>query len=138
MPVGHWNIVFGWVWMNLGFLSGLLMGLKVEQFGLNFQATGPTWMDGYDSIPRRLLRLGHIAFLMLPLLNIVYGQFIDGANLPAIYKVTGSYAMIFGAIGVPILCMAAAFYRPVKILLGIPASAVLLANLIIAWGYAQR
>lgn len=137
MAIGHWNIVFGWTWMNLGFITGLLMGLKAEQFGLTVKE-GPTWMDGYSSVPRRLIRLGHVAFLMLPLLNIVYGQFLDGANLPLPWKQTGSYAMIFGAIGVPILCMTAAFFRPLKLLLGIPASAVLLGNLIMAWGYLPR
>ena len=137
-PIGHTNIVFGWLWMNLGFLTGLLLGLKVEQFGLNTLLTGPTWLDGYDSVPRRLLRLGHIAFLMLALLNVVYGLFIDGSALSHGLKVVGSAAMIFGAIGVPILCIAAAFHRPVKVFLGIPATAVLIGNLLIAWGYVAR
>ena len=137
-PIGHNNIVFGWLWMNLGFITGLLLGLKVEQFGLNTLATGPTWLDGYDSVSRRLLRLGHVAFLMLQLLNILYGLFIDGAALSPGLKMAGSAAMIFGAIGVPILCIAAAFYRPVKIFLGIPATAVLIGNLLIAWGYVVR
>ena len=137
MPIGHWNIVFGWIWMNLGFISGLLLGLKVEQFGVTAQE-GPIWMGGYSSVPRRLMRLGHVAFLMLPLLNIVYGQFIDGAHLTMEWKLVGSYAMIVGAIGVPLLCMTAAFFRPAKLLLGLPASALLLGNLIIAWGYAVR
>lgn len=133
--IGHLNVVFGWVCMNFGFLTGLLMGAKVEQFGLNTLKEGPTWMNGYDSVPRRLLRLGHIAFIMLPLLNILYGTHIDATPLTEMWKRIGSYAMIFGGIGVPVLCLAAAYYRPVKILLGLPATAVLVGNLIIAWGY---
>jgi hypothetical protein len=138
LAIGKLNIVFGWVWMNMGFITGLLMGLKAEQFGLNTQREGPTWLDGYGSVPRRLIRLGHVAFIMLPVLNILYGQFIDGANLPHAWKVAGSTSMIVGAVGVPLLCMGAAFYRPLKIFLGLPASAVLLGNLIIAAGYALR
>lgn len=137
-PVGSLNIVFGWVWMNMGFITGLLMGLKAEQFGLNLQKEGPTWLDGYSSVPRRLIRLGHVAFIMLPVLNILYGQYIDAAALSMTWKTAGSYAMIFGGVGVPLLCFTAAFYRPAKILLGLPASAVLLGNLIIASGYALR
>lgn len=136
--IGDLNIVFGWLWMNMGFITGLLMGLKAEQFGLNTLKEGPTWLDGYGSIPRRLIRLGHVAFIMLPVLNILYGQFIDGAALSHAWKLTGSYAMIAGAVGIPLLCFGAAFYRPLKILLGLPASAILLGNLIIATGYALK
>jgi hypothetical protein len=138
LTIGKINIVFGWVWMNMGFITGLLMGLKAEQFGLNTLREGPTWLDGYGSVPRRLIRLGHVAFIMLPVLNILYGQFIDAAALDLVWKRVGSSAMIAGAVGVPLLCFGAAVYRPLKILLGLPASAILLGNLIIAVGYAFR
>lgn len=137
-PVGNLNIVFGWVWMNMGFITGMLMGLKAEQFGLNTLKEGPTWLDGYSSVPRRLIRLGHVAFIMLPVLNILFGQYIDGAALDQGWKTFGSYSMIAGAVGIPLLCFGAAFYRPVKILLGLPASAILIGNLIIATGYALK
>lgn len=136
--VGHLNIAFGWAWMTLGFVSGMLMGLRAEQFGLNTLNEGPTWLGGYGSVPRRLIRLGHVAFIMLSVLNLLFGLFIDGAALPLIWKLVGSYAMIFGAVGVPLLCVAAARYRPLKILLGLPASAMLAGNVIIAWGYVLR
>jgi hypothetical protein len=135
--IGRTNIVFGWVWMNLGFITGLILGTKVEQFGLNALREGPTWMDGYSSVPRRLLRLGHVAFIMLPVLNILFGMHIDGTPLPVGWKAAGSYALVFGAVGVPVLCVVAAFYRPAKVLLGVPATAVLFANLVIAWGYVS-
>ena len=136
--LGDLNITFGWLWMNMGFITGLLMGLKAEQFGLNTLKEGPTWLDGYSSIPRRLIRLGHVAFIMLPVLNLPYGLFIDGAALPHVWKLIGSYSMIAGAVGVPLLCFGAAFHRPLKIFLGLPASAILVGNLIIATGYALR
>ena len=135
---GQLNIVFGWLWMNMGFITGLLMGLKAEQFGLNLKQVGPEWLEGYSSVPRRLIRLGHVAFIMLPVLNILFGQFIDATPLTPQWKQIGSYAMIFGGVGVPVLCFAAAFYRPVKVLLGLPATAVLVGNLVIAWGYIQK
>lgn len=138
LPIGHLNIVFGWAWMNLGFVSGLIMGVKAEQFGLNTLDEGPTWMGGYGSVPRRLLRLGHIAFIMLSLLNIVYGTQIDAAALPDVWKRIGSTAMIFGGVGVPVLCLTAVWLRPAKVLLGVPATAVLVGNLVIAWGYLGR
>lgn len=135
---GQLNIVFGWIWMNMGFITGLLMGLKAEQFGLNFHKVGPEWLEGYSSVPRRLIRLGHVAFIMLPVLNILFGQYIDATPLTAQWKQIGSYAMIFGGIGVPVLCFAAAFYRPFKLLLSLPATSVLVGNMVIAWGYILK
>lgn len=137
-PLGHLNIAFGWAWMTLGFISGMLMGLKVEQFGLNTLPVGPTWLDGYGSVPRRLMRLGHVAFIMLSVLNILYGMFIDGAHLTEFWRQAGSTAMILGAIGIPLLCFGAAFFRPLKLFLALPASCVLVGNLILAWGMWHR
>ncbi len=136
--VGHINIAFGWSWMCFGFIMGMVMGTRVEQFGMNTLDRGPDWLGGYESVPRRLLRLAHVAFIMLPLLNIVFGQHIDAALVSLEWKRVASGSMIFGAIGIPLLCLAAVFYRPAKVLLGVPATAVLVANLIIAYGYATR
>lgn len=133
--VGHINIAFGWSWMCLGFITGMVMGTRVEQFGINTLDRGPDWLGGYESVPRRLLRLGHVAFIMLPLLNIVFGQHIDAASVAYAWKRVASVSMIVGAVGIPLLCLTAVFYRPAKILLGVPATAVLLANAIIAYGY---
>ena len=136
--VGHINIAFGWAWMCLGFIMGMVMGTRVEQFGVNTLKRGPDWLGGYESVPRRLLRLSHVAFIMLPLLNIVFGQHIDAALVSFEWKRLASGSMIFGAIGVPLLCLTAAFYRPAKLFLGVPATAVLVANAIIAYGYAAQ
>ena len=133
--IGDLNIAFGWAWMNLGFISGLLMGIKAEPFGFHPRRDAAEWLGGYSAAPRRLIRLGHIAFIALSAINILFGMLIDEASLPEVWKQTGAYAMIIGGIGVPLLCLTAAALRPAKLILPIPASAVLLGNLIIAWGF---
>ncbi len=133
-PIGQINVIFGWTWMNLGFLTGLLLGVRAEPFGLDPRREAPQWRGGYASTERRLFRLGHIAFVMLSLLNVVFGQCIDAAHLAPAWKQAASASLIFGAVGMPLLCFASARWRVLKVLLGLPATAILGANLIIAWG----
>ncbi|MBM3216444.1 hypothetical protein FJZ36_16205 [Candidatus Poribacteria bacterium] len=136
--IGTMNIAFGWAWMSFGFITGMVMGLRVEQFGFHRAPEGPTWLGGYDSVQRRLLRLAHVAFIMLPVLNILYGQHIDDAALPDGWKLVGSSAMIFGAVGIPLLCLLAVWKHRAKWFLGVPATAVLVGNLILAAGLILR
>lgn len=44
---------FGWTWIGVGVLSGAVLGLFF---------TREKFLGGYDAWPRRLVRLGHIAF----------------------------------------------------------------------------
>ena len=58
------NLVVGWAGMLGGVLTGAAIGLFFER---------EEWMGGYASFPRRLARLGHIAFFGLGFLNILFG-----------------------------------------------------------------
>ena len=62
MPI---NEVFGWLWIMLGFLSGMVIGLLFHD---------EQWLGGYASCPRRLIRLGHISFVGLGILNILFQE----------------------------------------------------------------
>jgi|SRR5205809_212234 len=57
------NILCGWI----AILCGILMGAGL---GLFFHRD--TWLGGYGSWPRRMIRLGHIAFFGIGLLNLAY------------------------------------------------------------------
>jgi hypothetical protein len=57
------NESFGWVWILIGFVSGFLLGLGFHR---------DDWMGGYGSFRRRLIRLGHISFVGLGILNILF------------------------------------------------------------------
>ncbi len=48
------NLYFAWVWMLAGMLSGAVIGLFFHR---------ADWPGGFDSWRRRMVRLGHIAFL---------------------------------------------------------------------------
>ncbi len=53
----------GW----LGMLGGVLSGAVIGLFFLK-----PDWMGGYGSQPRRLVRLGHISFFGIGLINLFF------------------------------------------------------------------
>jgi hypothetical protein len=125
MIAGEINILFGWAWMCVGFLSGMILGLRAE---------GEQWLGGYASLTRRYLRLAHVAFVALSIINILYGKELGTIDLPNHFKNIGSALMIFGAAGVPLACISAAFLRKTRYLLPVPAAAVLIGVIILLIG----
>ena len=125
MSSGEINILFGWAWMCVGFLFGMVLGLRAE---------GEQWLGGYASLTRRYLRLAHVAFIALSLINVVYGEALGTVDLPNHFKNVGSVLMIFGAAGVPLACISAAFFRKTRYVLPVPAMAVLIGVIILLTG----
>jgi len=123
--VGQMNIVFGWAWMCLGLIFGIVLGMWAE---------GEIWLGGYASLARRYLRLAHVAFIALSIINILYGKELGVIDLPIFIRNIGSYLMIFGAAGVPLTCISAAFFRKTKYFLPLPALAVLAGTSILVIG----
>jgi hypothetical protein len=111
--------------MCVGFLSGMILGLLAE---------GEQWLGGYASLTRRYLRLAHVAFVALSIINILYGKELGTIDLPNHFKNIGSALMIFGAAGVPLACISAAFLRKTRYLLPVPAAAVLIGVIILLIG----
>jgi hypothetical protein len=125
MDIGEANVIFGWIWICIGFIFGMTLGLWAE---------GEKWLGGYASVTRRYLRLGHVAFIALPIINILYGKELPLVDLGNTMKYFGSYLMIFGAVGVPITCLSAAFIRKARYFLPLPASAILIGTIILVIG----
>lgn len=125
MIAGKINIVFGWAWMCLGLIFGMVLGMWAER---------EKWLGGYASLTRRYLRLAHVAFIALSIINILYGKELGVIDLPMSIKNIGSYLMIFGTAGVPLTCISAAFFRRTRYFLPLPALAVLAGTLILVIG----
>ena len=125
MIYGQINIIFGWAWMCVGLILGLIMGMRAE---------GEQWLGGYASLTRRYLRLGHVAFIALSIINILYGRELGSAGTPLYVRSIGSSLMIFGAAGVPLTCISAAFFRKAKYFLPLPALAILVGTGILVIG----
>ena len=86
----------------------------------------------YVSLPRRMLRLSHIAFIALAIINILYGYEIDKVKLKERYKRLGSNCMMYGAILMPLILLSSVFIESFKYLTVIPTILVIVSLIIVA------
>jgi hypothetical protein len=118
----------------VGVGTGLVMGLW--SFYGPFEVPG--WLGSYDQVPRRLARLGHIAFLGLGILNLLLAGTLNRLALGPCGRRAASWAMNFGNIFLPLTLFAAAAYAPLQYLMSVPALSVFVALLLTAYGVCRR
>lgn len=113
------NLCAGWA----GFLGGALSGAAI---GLFFHRDN--WMGGYDSFPRRMVRLGHIAFFGLGLINILFAL-----SAPVVSRLANqaSLLLLIGLVTMPLTCFATAWKKPFRHLFFIPAGSTTLGILLL-------
>lgn len=132
MEIGKRNIRFGWIWVLVGLLVGAVMGMW------SFNGPMPSPVGDYASLPRRMLRLSHIAFIALAFMNILYGYEIDKTKLTPRMKRLGTGLMISGALLMPLFLLSAVFYEPLKYLTVISATLLMVAVAIITIGLVRK
>ncbi len=120
------NLAFGWIWITMGFLTGALIGIGFHK---------ETFLGGYNSWPRRLARLGHIAFFGTGFLNILVA--LTGMALGDDTASTGiwwvlSWAFIVGATAMPICCFIAAKWKRAKPIFAIPVLSLTLGGVMLS------
>jgi hypothetical protein len=123
------NETFGWLWIIMGFVSGTLLGLK-------FQSEG--WWGGYGSHRRRLIRLGHISFLGLGFLNILFVHSLPQLRLSQASLSLASWSLMIGGVTMPVCCGLMAWRRNLQSIFAIPVVALLLGVLLVLIGMVQR
>ena len=116
----------------IGFLLGSLAGATT---GLFFH--GDEWLGGYGDWRRRMVRLGHVAFFGIGLLNLAFAVTVaelgieTGLALP-------SALLLFGAVAMPLICYLSAYRKTFRHLFFLPAGAVTLAIAAFLWRLASR
>ena len=128
--VGESNRVVGWASMVAGAGTGLLMGL----WSFDGPVPVPDWIGDYEATARRLIRLGHIAFFGLGILNLLLARELPRLALTDRLARAAARSMNFGNIFLPVTLFAAAAYSPLKYLLPFPAVSVFIALCIMAYG----
>ena len=115
------NLVLGWLWIVLGFVSGMLLGLRFND---------EHWLGGYTSWRRRLYRLGHVSFFGLGLLNLMF--FLTARELTASPQTIGvaSIGFAVGAIAMPICCVIAAHQPSYKPIFSLPVVSLITGALV--------
>ena len=129
-----WNRFIGWTSAAVGAATGLIMGL----WSFDGPVAVPGWLGDYQETSRRLARLGHIAFFGLGILNLLLFRDLPGLALGLRGQRIASLAMNFGNIFLPLTLFAAALYRPLKYSMPLPATAVLVAMVLVAYGSRIR
>ncbi len=124
MDLARINLIAGWASMVAGALSGAGLGLFFHQ---------DQWLGGYQSFRRRLLRLGHIAFFGLGILNVLFALSVAAA--PIAHARFASVAFVVAVIAMPACCFLTAWRRGFRHLFPVPVAAVLcgLGGLLIGW-----
>ena len=88
------NLLAAWLGFLLGILSGIIPGLLFHK---------SEWMGGYGSWRRRLTRLGHISFFGIGFLNLGFALSVQAFDLSG-YIALASWALILGAVTMPLFC----------------------------------
>lgn len=113
------NLIAAWIGFLLGGISGAVPGIFFYRYG---------WLGGYTSWPRRMIRLGHIAFFGIGFLNLGLGLTSLALDIES---AIASTLMIVGAITMPLLCYLSAFQPKFRYLFFIPAGSVILSVILI-------
>jgi len=123
------NLLAGWLGIFCGVLSGAVSGLYFHQ---------EEWLGGYNSYPRRLLRLGHISFFGFGFLNLTFAATTPLLAVQGARLTIASISLIVGAVTMPICCFLAALRKPLRHLFPIPVAAALIGVGAILTGWISK
>lgn len=115
------NLLVAWIWVGLGFLSGLALGL-----GFNREQ----WLGGYASWKRRLYRLGHISFFGLGMVNLMFYFTVRAFPSGDLFAAIASIGFVAGAVTMPVCCLLMAHWPKAKAAFAVPVLSLLLAGVL--------
>lgn len=108
LPLLGWRI--GWALIGLGFASGAVVGLFFHR---------ADFAGGYGSWRRRLVRLAHVAFVALGMLNLLHAAGL-AAGFATPQPVLGTCALALGGLAMPLNCLLAAWRPAFRHLFALP------------------
>ena len=111
------NLIAAWSGVLLGMISGAVIGLGFSR---------EEFLGGYRSWPRRLVRLGHISFFGLAIINFGFfftAEWLVGEGCAWNNLLTlSSWSLIAGAVAMPATCFLSAWRKPFRHLFFVPVS----------------
>jgi hypothetical protein len=112
------NFVGGWSLVLAGFVSGAAIGLGFHR---------DDFLGGYTSLRRRMVRLGHIAFVALGVLNVLFAISPSSATNVPTHHTIASICFLAGGVAMPVVCFLTAWRERFRHLFFIPVSALIAA-----------
>jgi len=128
------NRAVGWFSIAVGIAVGMVLGL----WSFDGPMATPQWIGEYADTSRRLIRLGHIAFVALGALNILLADELPRTSLSDTSRTFAARLMVAGNLLLPIGLIVAGVWRPAKYVLPGPATCVFVAMVLAAWGARRR
>ena len=114
------NLLAAWIGILLGFIAGAVPGLFFHR---------DDWLGGYGSWRRRMLRLAHISFFGIGIINAVFAFTIDalerGGRAPQ-SVLWPSSLLIAGAMTMPAVCYLSAWRKSFRHLFFVPVLCLVL------------
>jgi hypothetical protein len=111
------NLIAAWAGILLGMLSGAIVGLRFHN---------DDFLGGYRAWPRRLVRLGHISFFGLAIVNFAFFFTMQwlAANGTAVGWLLqlSSWSLVAGAVAMPTVCFLSAWKKPMRHFFFVPVS----------------
>ncbi len=118
------NWIGGWTLMLLGLASGVWMGLFFHR---------SDFLGGFNSWPRRCVRLGHIALMALGMLNLIYALAVRGDPTAGLPDLLASPAFLIAGISMPAACFLCAWRRLLLPIYVLPVVALAAALALMLW-----
>ena len=122
MALTNLNLLFAWLWILLGFVSGLGLGLFFHR---------ENWLGGYGSFKRRLYRLAHISFFGLGAVNLLFWLTLQRCVLPeslARMATVATWAFIIGGVTMPLGCVIMAHCLKAHLFFAVPVVGLILGG----------
>lgn len=117
------NLQAAWIGILLGCLAGAVPGLFFHK---------NDWQGGYASWRRRMIRLAHIAFFGIGIINLSFFLTARALGLEGGLQ-TASFLLILGAVAMPLICYLSAWKIFFRHLFFIPALSVSFGILLFVW-----
>lgn len=121
MQAPQLNLLFAWLWLVLGFVSGMLLGLFFHR---------EDWLGGYGTLKRRLYRLAHISFFGLGMVNLCFFLTVQTLGGSGSGFTLASWAFVAGAVSMPLCCLLMAHFPRCLLLFGVPVLSLLLGGIL--------
>lgn len=127
---GRANVVVAWWMIAASTTGGAVLGL----WSFGGPVPAPAGFALYDDLPRRLMRLAHIAGVALPALNLLYVPCMLRSRWSEASRRVGCRLLLFGTVALPALLALTAFWAPARYALGAPVLAMVTAFVVLAAG----
>ncbi|MFK7850181.1 MAG: hypothetical protein AB8D78_04310 [Akkermansiaceae bacterium] len=107
----RFSLAAGWWGFLGGVISGAIMGLLFHN---------ENWLGGYGSRERRMVRLGHISFFGIGLINLFYALSLIPLGISEDAARFGGISLLIALITMPLTCFLCAWRKPIRHLFFIP------------------